>query len=256
MAHIEINALSVNLAGTFSAHIYFPELNGVGKKQYPVLWFIHDDGGSPEDLLCFPNLEQYAKQHELFVICPTVSHSLATDMAYGTENETFLSDECPRIFQFLYPISKRKEDNFLFSIGTGAYGAVKLALKHPDTFGGCISISGKLDIASVCEAAKSNQQMWQYTTVESLKAIFGDLNQVSNSQNDIFALAKTAVEPFLYLACGKKEDSYQENLKLAEIDKKAVTDFWDAATTKEAIDAEMRRALDWLATGYLGGKRK
>lgn len=255
MAHIELNALSVNLAGTFGAHIYMPELNVLGKKQYPVLWFIHDDGGAPEDLLRFPVLEEFAKQHELFVICPTVGHSLATDMAYGIENEKFLADECPRLMQFLYPVSKRKEDNILFSIGTGAYSAVKLALKHPDIFGGCISISGKLDIVPVCKAAESNKQLWPYTTVESLKAVFGDLTKVPFSHHDIFALAKTEDEPFLYLACGKEEEAYEENFRLAELYKNTMTNFYDAATTKEAIDSAMQKALEWLASGYLGEKR-
>ena len=254
MAHIELNALSKNLAGTFGAHIYLPELEKLGNKQYPVLWFIHDDGGCEADLLRFSVLEEFAKKHSIFVIAPTVSHSLATDMAFGTENETFLADECPRLFQFLYPLSKRKEDNILFSIGTGAYGAVKLALKHPDTFGGCISISGKLDIAAVCEAAADNKKLWPYQSIESLKAVFGDLSKVRSSQNDIFAIAKTVSEPFLYLTCGEQEEAYQENLRLAEIDKEAITDFCEGATTKEAIDAMMQRALDWLAD-RLGGSR-
>ncbi len=256
MAHIELNALSVNLAGTFGAHIYFPELDKLGKKQYPVLWFIHDDGGAPEDLLRFPGLEEYAMTHGVFVIAPTVSHSLATDMAFGTENETFLADECPRLFRFLYPLSKKKEDNILFSIGTGGYGAVKLALKHPDTFGGCISISGKLDIATVCEAAAENKKLWPYQSIESLKAVFGDLHSVRSSQNDIFAIAKTVCEPFLYLACGKQEEAYQENLELADMYKESITDFCDGATTKEAIDAMMVRALGWLAVNHLGGSKE
>jgi S-formylglutathione hydrolase FrmB len=247
VAHIELNALCVNLAGTFGAHIYLPELGKLGKKQYPVLWFIHDDGGSDADLLRFPVLEEYAMKHEVFVIAPTVSHSLATDMAYGTENETFLADECPRLFQFLYPLSKKKEDNILFGVGTGAYGAVKLALKHQDTFGGCISISGKLDIAAVCEAAANNKQIWPHQSVESLKAIFGDLNKVRSSQNDIFAITKKESELFLYLTCGEQEEAYQENLRLADIHKEAVTDFREGATTKEAIDAMIQRALEWLA---------
>ena len=66
----------------------------------------------------------------MFVIAPMISHSLATNMAFGTKNEEFLVEECPEIFRFLYPVSEKKEDNYIFGIHTGAYGAVKLAMKH------------------------------------------------------------------------------------------------------------------------------
>ncbi len=34
-------------------------------------------------------------------------------MAFGTKNEEFLVEECPEIFRFLYPVSEKKEDNYI-----------------------------------------------------------------------------------------------------------------------------------------------
>ena len=84
-------------------------------------------------------MEKIAEEKKMFVIAPMISHSLATNMAFGTKNEEFLVEECPEIFRFLYPVSEKKEDNYIFGIHTGAYGAVKLAMKHPDVYAGCFA---------------------------------------------------------------------------------------------------------------------
>ncbi len=45
----------------------------------------------------------------MFVIAPMISHSLATNMAFGTKNEEFLVEECPEIFRFYIQSVKRKK---------------------------------------------------------------------------------------------------------------------------------------------------
>ena len=118
MAHIEIHALSVKLAGTFEAHVFFPEQEvEKAEEKFPVLWMIHEDGTGTFDLMRHAALmEKIAEEKKMFVIAPMISHSLATNMAFGTKNEEFLVEECPEIFRFLYPVSEKKEDNYIFGI--------------------------------------------------------------------------------------------------------------------------------------------
>lgn len=94
----------------------------------------------------------------MFVIAPMISHSLATNMAFGTKNEEFLVEECPEIFRFLYPVSEKKEDNYIFGIHTGAYGAVKLAMKHPDVYAGCFVIMANLILQEDARIVKTGRQ--------------------------------------------------------------------------------------------------
>ena len=50
MAHIEIHALSVKLAGTFEAHVFFPEQEvEKAEEKFPVLWMIHEDASCGTD---------------------------------------------------------------------------------------------------------------------------------------------------------------------------------------------------------------
>lgn len=222
MAYIELNALSVCLSGTFESCIFMPESRDLQRgKAFPVIWYIPEDGDSPYGILKYANLlEQLAVQKKYFIIASAVSHSLCTDMVWGTKNETFLSKECVEIFRFLYPLSSKPEENIIMGIGTGAYGACKLALHHPDMFGTGIAIEGELDLAAQCESLQKGQQekevRFPFQSRASLEAIFGDLGAVAGSRNDLFVAAKESAGK-LRLLCGKDSPVYRENTRLAEL---------------------------------------
>lgn len=216
MAHIEINALSVKLAGTFEAHVFFSEINILmTEKEFPVLWMIHEDGKGTFDLVRYARLfERIANEKKMFIIAPAVSHSLATNMVYGTDNEDFLANECVEIFRFMYPLSRKKEDNYIFGIHTGAYGAVKLAMKHEDVYGGCFAVNGELDIVKRCQDIENKETGFVHQSAESLKAIFGNISAVQGSAEDIYTLAETS-EANIFLLCSNKVKSYEDNIRLA-----------------------------------------
>lgn len=222
MAYIELNALSVCLSGSFEACIFMPEPGDLQQRDaFPVIWYIPEDGDSPYGILKYANLlEKLAVEKKYFVIAPAVSHSLCTDMVWGTKNETFLSRECVEIFRFLYPLSDKPEENMVMGIGTGAYGACKLALRHPDVFGIGTAIEGELDLAAKCESFKKGfhetKEGFPFQSRASLEAIFGDLDSVAGSGNDLFVAAKESTGR-LKLLCGIDSPVYQENARLTKL---------------------------------------
>ena len=145
-------------------------------------------------------MEKIAEEKKMFVIAPMISHSLATNMAFGTKNEEFLVEECPEIFRFLYPVSEKKEDNYIFGIHTGAYGAVKLAMKHPDVYAGCFAVNGELDIAGRCKDSKNREAGFRHQSEEDIYHLAGN--------------AKIRIELF----CSTKLDRYKDNKRLEEAD--------------------------------------
>ena len=194
MAYIELNALSVCLSGTFESCIFMPESRDLQRgKAFPVIWYIPEDGDSPYGILKYANLlEQLAVQKKYFIIASAVSHSLCTDMVWGTKNETFLSKECVEIFRFLYPLSSKPEENIIMGIGTGAYGE------------------------SLQKGQQEKEVRFPFQSRASLEAIFGDLGAVAGSRNDLFVAAKESAGK-LRLLCGKDSPVYRENTRLAEL---------------------------------------
>src|SRR5690606_12198592 len=94
---------------------------------------------------------------------------------------TFISEELPEISRSFFPLSDKREDNFVAGLSMGGYGAFKLALSHPDKFSAAASLSGALDfnIEHLLDGPLS---------LKEFNNIFGDIDSVRGSENDLFRL--------------------------------------------------------------------
>lgn len=218
MAYLELNALSTVLCGSFSAKIFLPEMDRLQlddekhEKKYPVLWLLHSEGGTALDFAATP-AEKCAVENGIFIIAPDAQHSLCSNMVYGPKYEEFLSKELPGICRNNLPISEKLEDNWIGGVGTGAYGAVKAAIKYPDIFSKCIAINGIFDMDRICQKALKGEPTGIWHTRESLMAVFGDIEKFSGSENDVFALAKKNEKGSFYFSVSP-DFAYQEESSL------------------------------------------
>ena len=147
---------------------------------------------------CAPLQRSVQQKTESFIIAADVQHCLCTNMEYGPKYEEFMVKELAGICRNNLPLSDKPELNWIGGVGTGAYGAVKAALKHPEVFSACIAMDGIYDMGKICERAKQGETVVCHNE-ESLKAVFGDIDHIKGSDNDVFALAeKNQFRPVLY----------------------------------------------------------
>ena len=221
MALFELNALSVIMGGSFAARVFIPEMDKLQlddkehKTEYPILLLLHDSGGAAVDWQQTP-AERCAAENGIFIIAPDVQHALGTDMKYGPDFETFISSELLGICRNLFPISTDPAFTWIGGVGTGAYGAVKTAIHHPDVFSKAISIDGILDMSAIVKKALAGEDTGILHDAESLSAVFGELEKFEGSSHDLFALADNSVEnKFLFVS--REDDSYiDESTALAD----------------------------------------
>jgi putative tributyrin esterase len=97
----------------------------------------------------------------------------------------------------------------------GGYGALKLGLAASETYGAAASLSGAMDIKGVSSIIDSEdyRRYWM--------SIFGDMNQVEKSDNDLFTLAAKLKEsgkplPKLYMWCGTEDFLYNQNVRMKD----------------------------------------
>jgi putative tributyrin esterase len=184
-------------------------------RKYPVLWLLH---GLSDDHTIWQrrtSIERYVDTLPLAVVMPAVHRSWYTDMTLGYRYWTFISEELPAITRSLFPISERREDNFVAGLSMGGYGAFKLALRHPERYAAAASLSGALGIAYGLE--QSPDPAWK----AEMSNVFGDLTTVPGSDNDTFALAgkvarSTGPKPRLYQCCGAEDFLYESNVKFRD----------------------------------------
>ena len=97
---------------------------------------------------------KYAQGLNLAVVMPNVHLSFYTDMAHGGKYWQFISEEVPAIVRDMFPLSARREDNFVAGLSMGGYGAFKLALTYPERYAAAASLSGAVDINDVVRVKK------------------------------------------------------------------------------------------------------
>ena len=252
MSQIELNALSVITCGSFSARIFLPEMDKLmlddkdHQKKYPVLWLLHDEGGAALDWLATP-AERLAAQYGIFIIAPDQHHSMCTNMKYGPRYEHFMATELPGICRNNLPISSDPRLNWIGGTGTGGYGAVKMALKHPDVFSKAFSIHGILDMERLIRLAQEGKDTGTYQNEASLKAVFGDLESFSGSKNDLFALAKEASDSEFCFLCEEASLPAEESNRLSELlGSKAITVTLEQGSDFSSCQRSLPTAISWL----------
>ncbi|MEX0655003.1 MAG: alpha/beta hydrolase family protein [Phycisphaeraceae bacterium] len=217
---------------------------------HPTLWLLH---GLSDDHTIWSRrtaIERYVADRGIAVVMPAVHRSFYTDMASGLRYWTFISEELPAIARSFFPLSDKREDNFVAGLSMGGYGALKLALHHPERYAAAASLSGALDIVSLVQRATDDRiAEWAWT--------FGDdFSQIRGSENDLFHLASQLAasdrqRPRLWMSCGTADFLYQDNLRyhrhLQGLDlPHHYAEQPDASHTWDYWEQAIQDVLDWL----------
>ena len=240
-----------------------PDLQlGSFQRHYPVLLLLHDEASSPRELCGMTGVERFAEEHGVMVVMPQGLLSYYTDYADrdasdntgGPGNssieanftemryEAFLLDAL-RYVRCALPASRERGKTFVGGIGMGGFGAIKLAMKHPEVFSAVFSIAGDVDLQSLMDCEPERK--------EQFEAIFGA--QCAKGENNLPArcaeMAHRAEAPRLMQLWAKDGARAEMNRRLAEslveypnyrAEEAACPFDWDY------VDNALRCAIAWL----------
>ena len=227
----EFNFFSETLGLLSSMYILLPqrplaEPPKKPRKKLRTLYLLHGHSDDHTAWQRWTSIERYVEKLNLAVVMPAVHLSFYNDMAYGGRYWQFISEEVPALVRDTFPLSSRRQDNFVAGLSMGGYGAFKMALTHPERFAAAASLSGAVDINEVVSAKKGDplNKAW----LEEMRTVFGDLGKVPGSKNDLFALAKkvskSPIKPRLYQCCGTEDDLYPQNIRFRDAVRKLPLD--------------------------------
>lgn len=254
MAFIELKTYSEALRTKTSINVILPtplagESNGSWYKtsnKFPVLYLLHGTYGDEADYTRFSRIESYAQDYYVAIVMMSTGNGCYRNMPRGgPAYYDYVTKELPEMMQWMFPISAKREENFLCGLSMGGTGTFKLGMTRPDLYGNIACMSA--NFAGWQDRASTDDSVW------SMAFTAGE--QLENTDEDMFYLAEKAVEsgdklPELYVCCGTEDFLYKSNVDFKNhMDKIGMKytyheqpgihnwDFWDD---------ELRRILNWL----------
>ncbi len=145
-------------------------------RRYPVLVFLHDGYGNVRTLdrrgvaAELTARMSDGRLPEFLVVAPGAPGSWFSDSFDGKRRwEEFLTGDFLREIQTRYRVLPGKAARGITGISMGGYGAIKIALKHPDLFGAVSSLSGAL-----IPIRPEDLRRYGWITRLTLKRVFGN----------------------------------------------------------------------------------
>ena len=202
--HLRSNALELNTV----VNVLIPQ--DVKKdEKLKVLYLLHGYIGDHTDWMRYTSIERYSWNYRFAIVMPAVNNSYYTDTVSGLNYFTYVSKELPEMLSNLFPISTKREDNYVAGLSMGGYGALKIALTYPERYAKAASLSGALDLDEIRRIAQ-DRDTW-------FNAVFG-YKPSQNTPTDLRYLVDLHVKhdvtlPDLFIGCGTEDFLYQDNLK-------------------------------------------
>ena len=124
-------------------HILLPES---WRKNPPVIgktvWLLHDKFDDSGDWLSYTKAELYSTKYNVALVAPSMNSARYNNWLGGAQWETYFVRELWDYVHGMLPVlSPRREDNAIFGLGRGGYGAIKFALVASEQYGAACAAS-------------------------------------------------------------------------------------------------------------------
>ncbi len=131
--------------GVHSQDTDFKELYS-SKKDLPVLWLLHGGSDNYADWHDCTTVQVLADKYNYAVVMPDAQMSSYANMAHGPNWRDYFQKELPEYIYEHFPVSRKREDNFISGMSMGGAGALKFAMLNPERYSVCVPISSGVEV--------------------------------------------------------------------------------------------------------------
>ncbi len=204
MSLCKVDWFSKTIAKRVSMNVFLPD---AGKPPFPVLYLLH---GLTDDYTAWQRwtrLECYLRNLPMIVVMPDGFRSFYTNNHGGGAYGTYIGNELPRFVEANFQARQDRGGRGVGGLSMGGYGALRLALLHPERYVSAHSHSGAL-LLSTCKELSPVLNRREH------RQIFGD--SPAGGEHDILWLAEQALAaggplPRLRLDCGTEDHCLEMN---------------------------------------------
>jgi len=186
-----VSFYSASVHDTMHVRILLPA-NYDRSRAYPVFFLLHGHDGDETDWTAKTGIVDYTVNLPMIIVMPAAKNSwyVNSESDPSLRYEDYIMYDLPKYVNSLYPIDTTHEA--IAGLSMGGYGALDLALRHPNTFqfvgdlSGALTIPGVIDsIIAYPEIAATDQQA---KTVPELLTVFGKDDKKFRDDHNVFTL--------------------------------------------------------------------
>jgi S-formylglutathione hydrolase FrmB len=208
----------------------------------PVLYLLHGLSDDHTAWLRYTAIERYAAARGLAVVMPAAGRSFYADEAHGHRYWTYVSEELPQLVATFFRVSQEPAQTFVAGLSMGGYGALKLALTHPERYGAAACLSGALDLVAFSRRPDRDEVMGRV------------FDHRIEDHDDLFTLVSAARGvPPLHVSCGTEDQLYASSRRFAEAARAAgievTEDYRPGDHVWSLWDDVIEDVIDWLPLG-------
>jgi putative tributyrin esterase len=194
--------------------VILPAHMATGQK-LPVVYLLHGRGEGFRDWSNSSNVGQFAESG-LLLVMPDGGLSYYTNAVNPPQDryEDYIVHDLISDVESRFPVATDRPNRAIVGASMGGFGAVKLALRHPDLFAFVGGLSSALDVPQRAFSLKRFQQSRRFA------AIFGPSGTQTRRDNDPFVLVRAAnpeTAPYFFLTCGEQEGLLPPNREFAAL---------------------------------------
>ena len=158
MINIQCDFQSCILATRVQVNVYLPNIVTFTdevtdyKKHYSfqpfkTLYLLHGAWDSGRQWVENTSALRLAEEAGIALVIPSVGNTFYANTLYGVRYEDYFMQEVIGFAQGMFPLSDKREDNFICGVSMGGYGALKTVFKQPELFSKCAVMSAVVDIS-------------------------------------------------------------------------------------------------------------
>jgi S-formylglutathione hydrolase FrmB len=184
-------------------------------QKLPVVYLLHGGGGSFREWSNYSDVTRFAEA-SLVLVMPQGDYSYYVNAAErpGDRYEDYIVQDLLADVEAKYPIANGRSNRAIVGVSMGGFGAIKIALSHPDLFAIAGALSPAIDVPRRRFSIKRIQQYWAH------RSIFGPWGSDARRRNDPFVLARSvdaSKASYLFLTCGAGEGLLEANREFAAV---------------------------------------
>lgn len=131
---------SKNLQGYVNVNLYLPvgteyeDMIEPGER-FQTLWILHGGAGNFMEWPQYSAIEKLAMLNKFAVVSVDGGRSgWYNDLPDGRNYYTYITEELPAFLRKHFPLSDKREDNFIAGLSMGGYGSAKIGFANPDKY--------------------------------------------------------------------------------------------------------------------------